>query len=142
MAVNTENVALSQVAAAPQGTVSATMLQSVAGATGDTTFVIDCRKAKTGPRESMRGRTIQLLNNGTQFTTIASVNTSIDGTNYETAKVWFSAVTTPFAEGAVAAITITTATLTIWVAGRDFNYIKIVTTVGDATSGFTLTIGA
>jgi len=89
----------------------------------------------------MRGRTVQLLNNGTQFTTIASVNTSIDGTNYETAKTFFTAVTTPFAEGAVAAVTITTGTLTIWVAGHDFNYIKIVTTVGDATSGFTLTIG-
>jgi len=141
MAVNTLNTSLVNVATLPNGIAQATMLQSPAGATGDTTFVIDCRAAKTTPRDSMRGRTIMLVNVGTAFTTIASVSISLDGVSYETAKVWFSATSTPFQESALAAITTTSGTITTWVSGHDFNYIKIVTTVGDATSGFILTIG-
>jgi hypothetical protein len=141
VAVNTVNAAFAVPAYPIPGGGSVTVLQSPSGATGDSTFIIDCRALKTKGRGSMRGRTIMLLNNGTQFTTIASVNTSLNGVSYETSKVWFSAVTTPFQEGTQAAVTITTGTITTWVAGHDFNYIKIVTTVGDATSGFTLTIG-
>jgi hypothetical protein len=141
VAVNTVSAAFSAPTAAVPGGASVTVLQSPAGATGDSTFIIDCRALKNALNPSMRDRTIHLLNNGTQFTTIASVTTSLDGTIYESSKVWFSAVTTPFQEGTQAAITITTGTITTWVAGHDFNYIKIVTTVGDATSGFTLVIG-
>ena len=141
MAVNTVSAAFSAPTAAIPGGSSVTVLQSPLGATGDSTFIIDCRALKNALAPSMRGRTIMLINNGLAFTTIASVNTSLDGTNYETSKVWFSAVTTPFQEGTQAAVTTTSATITTWVAGHDFNYIKIVTTVGDASSGFTLVIG-
>ena len=142
MAVNTVNAVVDRVTGDAGGSVFvASVLQSPAGATGDTTFVIGVHAAKMGERKSMRGRTIHLVNVGTAFTAISSVNTSLDGVSYETSKVWFSAVLTPFQEGTQAAITLTTGTITTWVAGHDFNFIKIVTTVGDATSGFKLLIG-
>lgn len=142
MAVNTVTAALAQVAGLPQGVASATVVQSPAGPTGDTTFVIDCRGAKAQGQLSLRGRSLLILNNGTAFSAISSINTSIDGTSYETLKtIQPATIGANTVEAAVAVPAVTTATITYATMGRDANYIKIITTGGDATSGFTVTIG-
>jgi hypothetical protein len=139
VAVNPVSVILAQLALFPSGTAKASMLQSPAGATGDTTFVIDCRGAKTERKGSLRGCTIQLKNLGTAFASITVPTISLDNAAYATAVVILGATTG--AEAALGAITLTTLNVTQWVSGKDFNYMTIVTTVGDATSGFELTIG-
>jgi hypothetical protein len=138
MAVNNVNAVIAPVVGYSQGHVQATVLQAPSGPTGDSTFIIDLRPTKSHSRRSLRGATITILNNGTAFTT-ATFNTSLDGVNYETLKLFDNA-----ASGLQIAATpvLTSGNLSFFVLGHDANFLKIVTTVGDATSGYTVTVGA
>jgi hypothetical protein len=142
MAVNTVTAAIARTSALAPNGGAVSVLQSVAGATGDSTFVVDFADVKTAGQPSMRGRTITLLNVGTAFGAISSLNSSLDGTNYESLKTDQAATIGANTTEAVAAVpAVTTATFTVICCGHDFRYFKIVTTGGDATSGFAIGVG-
>lgn len=142
MAVNTVTASMAASSAIPGGG-TVTVLQSVAGATGDSTFIISLAAMKRENQLSMRGRTLMIVNNGTAFGAISSVNASIDATNYETLKtIQPATIGANTIEAAVAVPAVTSGTITYAVIGHDANFLKIVTTGGDATSGFTVSVGA
>lgn len=142
MATFVVNAALAALPSLSPGAAACVVLQSPSGPGGDSNFVIDCRPAKSDARPSMRGRTLQLVNNGTAFTSITSLSTSLDGVNYEPLKTIEPATIGANTTEATAAVpATTTGTLTVYVCGHDFNFLKISTTVGDATSGFAVLVG-
>ncbi len=115
----------------------------VAGGGADSQFVVDFNQVRQQPLGSMRGRTVQVVNIGTAFTTISAFEQSLDGVRWESVKtIQPATIGANTTEAAVAAMAVTTATLTSWVAGRDFRFLRITTTgAGDATSGFAFNVG-
>jgi len=143
VAVNTVTGNMTPTAALSPGGGTVTVLQSPSGTTGDSTFIIDCAALKTDQARSMRGRTLMILNVGTAFGAISSISTSIDGTSYETLKsIQPATIGANTVEAAVAVPAVTSGTITYATCGRDFRYLKIITTGGDATSSFTVSIAS
>ncbi len=119
----TVSSSMTQYSIAPPASGRVSTLQ----ASGGTTFIIDMIAGRSG---NSRGRNLTLTVVGTAFSTVTSIQTSMDGTNVETmVKLDETSATVPATSGT-----------TMYCLGHDSRFLHIITTGGDTTSGWLATI--